>query len=79
MKLIPLGNNMTEVIVGNRSVLFSYSIPVALHVEGMGYIVTEKKWSATTTRHINKFLNGDKPFKTQPQDYFDDLFRECIS
>lgn len=73
MNLIPLGNNMTEIVLGYRSILFSYKTPVALHIEGVGCIVTEKKWSNTTTRHINKFLNGTKPYKTAPQEYFDNL------
>ncbi len=73
MNLIPLGSNMTEVVLGNRSILFSYKTPVALHIEGMGYVVTEKYWSRTTNRHISKFLNGDKPYKKEPQEYFDNL------
>ena len=73
MKVISLGSNMTEVVLGGRSILVSYETPVALHIEGMGYIVTDKKWSRTTSRHISKFLNGDKPYKTEPQEYFDAL------
>lgn len=76
MNLIPLGNNINEIVIGNRSVLFSYKTPVALHIEGMGYIVTEKYWSKTTSRHINKFLNGEKPFKKESQEFFDNLLNE---
>jgi hypothetical protein len=73
MKLYPLGANMTEIEIGNKSVLFSYKTPVAVHIEGMGYVVTEKHWSTTTSRHINKFLGGFKPYKTESQEYFDNL------
>lgn len=73
MNLIPLAANMTEIVIGNRSVLFSYKTPVALHIEGIGYIVTDKKWSRTTSKHINKFLNGNKAYKTETQEYFDSL------
>ncbi len=73
MKVISIGSNMTEIVTANRSILVSYQTPVALHVEGIGYITTEKKWSKTTSRHINKFLNGAKPYKTEPQEYFDGL------
>lgn len=76
MNLVNLGSNMNELILGNKSILISYETPVALHIEGMGYIVTEKKWSRTTSRHINKFLNGDKPYKTETQEFFDNLLSE---
>lgn len=76
MKLVNLGANITELVVGNRSILISYETPVALHIEGVGYIVTEKKWSRTTSKHINQFLGGSKPYKVEPQDYFDSLLQE---
>lgn len=76
MKLVNLGANITELVVGNRSILISYETPVALHIEGVGYVVTEKKWSRTTSKHINKFLGGSEPYKVEPQDYFDNLLQE---
>lgn len=51
-----IGSNQTEVIHGEVRVLVSYETPVAVHVSGVGYYVTDKKWSSTTTRHINKWL-----------------------
>jgi hypothetical protein len=77
MKLVNLGANVTELVTGNRSILVSYETPVALHIEGVGYIVTEKKWSRTTSKHINQFLGGDKPHKTEPQEYFDALLENA--
>lgn len=77
MKIVNLGANQTEVIIGNRSILVSYQTPVALHIEGMGYIVTDCRWSRTTTKHINKFLGGSKPYKTEPQKFFDTLLEEA--
>jgi len=64
---------MTELVVslpefrGDTKILFSYKTPVAalnLSPEwhdrfGNGMIRTSKKWSATTTRHINKYLGGN--------------------
>ena len=59
MKLNPLGSNMTEVELGNGiTVLFSYKTPVAYHKSGVGYFKTDCRWSSTTTRHINKWLDG---------------------
>ena len=37
-----------------------------------GYERTSKKWSVTTSRHINKWLDGVLA-KEQPQEYFDSL------
>jgi len=56
MRLKPIGPNVNEVTVGELTVLFSYQTPVAAFVPGEGYLVTDKKWSNTTTRHINKWL-----------------------
>lgn len=77
MKLVNLGANMTELVTGNRSILISYETPVALHIEGVGYIVTNKKWSRTTSKHINRFLSGSKPHKIEPQEYFDVLLENA--
>ena len=58
MKLKPIGSNMTEVTLGDKCVLFSYSTPVAYNQSGVGYYLASKKWSVTTSRHINKLLAG---------------------
>ena len=52
-----IGSNMAEIEFdnGNR-VLVSYKTPVAAFVSGRGFVRTSHKWSATTTRHINKWL-----------------------
>lgn len=56
MRLNPIGSNMTEVEAGNKTILFSYKTPVAFHEAGVGYAKTNKHWSVTTSRHINKWL-----------------------
>tara|TARA_Y200000002_G_scaffold367668_1_gene359947 strand:+ start:535 stop:765 length:231 start_codon:yes stop_codon:yes gene_type:complete len=72
MQLRKLGNNQTQIDYANgTSVLFSYETPVASLTEN-GYYKTSKKWSATTSRHINKWLDGVLA-KEQPQAYFDGL------
>jgi len=61
MKLKPLASNMTEVETAKATILFSYSTPVAACMnDGTGFIRTSKKWSVTTSRHINKWLDGAK-------------------
>jgi len=75
MKLKPLASNMTEVEVGDFTILFSYQTPVACHEAGVGVSQTEHKWSATTTRHINKWMNthGFVNYAIKPQSFFDNL------
>ena len=59
MKINNVGSNMTELVTNSGAViLFSYSTPVAALLPSGQYIRTEKKYSVTTTRHINKWLQG---------------------
>lgn len=58
MRVINIGSNMTEADTGSAIVLVSYSTPVAARMPNGAYIRTAKKWSSTTTRHINKWLAG---------------------
>ena len=61
MQLTPIASNMTEVETSKARVLFSYRTPVAAYVFGRGYVNTEKWYSVTTTRHINKWIYMDMP------------------
>ena len=57
MNLIPIKTNMTEIQINNTKILFSYKTPVAYYNLETGKMRrTSKKWSQTTTRHINKWL-----------------------
>ena len=70
MKLNPIQANLTEITLHNgKKILFSYSTPVASWEDGQFY-KTEKKWSNTTTRHINKWAHCAV---SKPQEYFDNL------
>jgi hypothetical protein len=56
MKLTPIKANMNEVEIGTKKVLFSYKTPVAyLDIETGKFHRTSKKWSQTTTKHINQW------------------------
>ena len=61
MQLTPIASNMTEVETSEARILFSYRTPVAAYVYGRGYVRTEKWWSVTTSRHINKWIYMDMP------------------
>ena len=57
MQLRPIGSNMNEIVVKGKSILFSYSTPVAGWDEN-GAFRTDEKFSVTTSKHINKYLGG---------------------
>ena len=61
MQLTPIASNMTEVETKEARILFSYKTPVAAYVFGRGYVKTDKFWSVTTSRHINKWIGMDMP------------------
>ena len=77
MKLRPIASNMTEVETAKATILFSYSTPVACCMnDGSGYYRTSKRWSSTTSAHINKWLRGNIRTVNVPekdQSFFDDL------
>lgn len=57
MRLNQVTVTSTEVELSDGTrVLFSYRTPVAALVPGKGWIRTEKKWSVTTSKHINRWL-----------------------
>lgn len=60
MQMHRRGPNATEIEDGNRSILFSYDTPVAVHVEGMGYYVTSAFHSRTTSKHVGEFVGEYK-------------------
>jgi hypothetical protein len=72
MKVKNVGSNMTEVSLNDGTlILFSYETPVAAEFDYKLYR-TKTKWSATTTRHINKWLDGRKAEEAY-QTFFDGL------
>lgn len=74
MQLTNIGSNMTQLTLNDGTqVLFSYQTPVACYTNGQ-YIKTLKYWSKTTSRHINKWLDGVNA-TTLPQEFFDNLTR----
>ncbi len=75
MKLNQVTQNQTEIELGDRTVFFSYSTPVAVFVPGQGVKVTEQYHSVTTSKHINQFVQrtGAKTVEKVPQSFLDDL------
>ena len=73
MQLTPIASNMTEVETSEARILFSYRTPVAAYVFGEGFVRTEKWWSVTTSRHINKWLPENGTVKEVEQTYLDNF------
>ena len=59
MKLTPIAANRTQLnLIDGTEVFFSYKTPVAARLSTYRYIRTATNWSRTTSRHINKWLEG---------------------
>ena len=59
MQVQSLGANKTQVdLADGTSVFFSYKTPVAALVPGKGWIRTSTRYSVTTTKHINQWIQG---------------------
>lgn len=67
MKLRQIKPNQTELTLSNGVVIFfSYGTPVCVDT-GEEILQTEKKYSVTTSKHINQWLDGRKT-KLVPQE-----------
>ena len=74
MKLTPIAANQTEVSINDGTQLFfSYRTPVAAYLPSKGYVRTERFWSKTTSRHINKWLQGVNNVSEVSQTVLDNL------
>jgi cytochrome b len=61
MKIKPIASNQTELHTNSGAVvLFSYQTPVAAQLAEGGFVRTSTKWSKTTSKHINQWLQGAK-------------------
>jgi hypothetical protein len=76
-KLKSIGSNMATIsTVDGTVILFSYETPVAALLPSGRHVKTSKKWSPTTTKHINKWLVGvSSPVEELDQNFFDSLIR----
>ena len=79
MELKSLAANRTLLIFnrGITEILFSYETPVAGYSNKLGYIKTDAWYSSTTTRHINKYIDG-KAHTVVSQSVINDLLKEQI-
>ena len=74
MKLTPIAANQNEVTINDGTqIFFSYRTPVAAYLPSKGYVRTERFWSKTTSRHINKWLQGVNNVSEVSQTVLDNL------
>ena len=81
MKIKQIASNMTELDLGFAQVFFSYETPVAACLTDGSLVRTAERYSVTTTKHINKWLQGCDAL-TVPQAHIDCLLTsasECES
>ena len=72
MKIKNKDANATELQFKNGNIFFfSYETPVAARIDSR-YYKTSKHHSATTTRHVNRFLHGDTVGAVEKPQYFFD-------
>lgn len=61
MKITPHGSNQTLVEMKGYEILVSYSTPVAIRNRaGRCTYATTEKFSATTSKHVPKFIIGER-------------------
>lgn len=74
-----IGSNKTELTANGVKVLFSYNTPVACWINGQFY-KTNKKWSVTTSKHINSWVCSDNSLihlaLLKEQGFFDALIEK---
>jgi hypothetical protein len=82
MEIKNIASNMTVVSFGDGDeLLISYKTPVAGKISGV-MVRTNKFWSQTTSRHINKYFNsewGVDPKVFPIEEYDQSLFDKRLS
>ena len=77
MKVKSIAANQTEITLANGTIVFvSYETPVAAFIPGRGFVKTSTKWSVTTSKHVNQFIQRTNPTINIPeesQEFFDTL------
>jgi len=78
MKIKQIASNVTELDLGFAQVFFSYETPVAARLIDGSLVRTATKYSVTTSKHVNKWLQGCEAL-TVSQEHIDCLLTSAIS
>lgn len=73
MRLHKISVNETEIHHADRDVFYSYNTAVVVRLDGHGWLRTDKRWSVTTSRHINRYVPNTATVERVPQDTIDRL------
>lgn len=69
MNIKQLSSNQTLLTTNHGyEILYSYETAVAGYSPLLGHFKTSKFYSNTTSKHINKYLNGVKPLELSPDE-----------
>lgn len=72
-----LTKSMKEIETDFGSILVSYWTPVAFVNKSGDAYKTAQRWSATTSRHISRWLGGLEA-DVKPQAFFNALYKEAV-
>ena len=72
MKLRQVKSKVTELTIGDTTIMFSYQTPVAGY-DDQGAFRTDQYYSVTTSRQINQYLGGKDVGRTVSQEYINSL------
>ena len=75
MRLENLGSNKTLVHIEGHEYFFSYNTCVAGH-DGNQVWKVRQKYSRTTSKHVNQYLNGREPYLVDESDV--QLAMDCL-
>ena len=79
MRIKPIASNQTELHDNSGTiVLFSYETPVAAILPSGRVVRTATKYSVTTTKHINKWLQAMGNVDTVEQAFINNLTNQSI-
>lgn len=72
-----ISHHSTEITLSDGKLLYSYNTPVAMfnNLENK-YYKTNKKWSKTTSKHINSWIPKNAVVEEKDQDYFNKFVQE---
>lgn len=69
------GAHTMQVEVGDMTVYFSYSTPVAFRAPGYGTMKSENVWSRTTGKHLGMIGYGN----TIPHEEWETMYRKALA
>lgn len=70
-----MNNKLTEVIINDLTLYFSYETIIGFHTPQTGIIATENLWNQTTGRHLNSF---SMPEDRKPRSEFMELLQGTL-